>query len=1010
MKILKIAFQNINSLKGTHEIDFREHPFTSGFLFAITGPTGSGKSTLLDVISLGLFSHVPRLGKITRGEIVKNGAILTRNQNEAFAQVTYSCKSGIYRSTWSISTNRRGNLREYDMQLMNLTTQEVLDLRRSEVPSKNEELIGLNYSQFIKSVLLAQGEFAQLLKAKKAERAELLEKITGTGIYRRLGQLAFEKHKAVTVSLEKQQHELDLIQEKTLAKEEVLSYTNELTQKSQHFKETETKVESLKKELDLKKEILQQKQEIASTEQSLKKAQAEVTAFESAHGRPLQIHEQVRHCAEELRQWTQLQNRLEALQGKLKQKQVAAQTQREKIAACLEETSLFTGNRVLAETISQHLDQFAQKVSKLQQDQKDRRSEFQHLGQQLRHFTQNLQLDLDFKLPEKSLKKLQKLHEQTQEELKDHEQRLGRFSLQQIRPLEVELRELHNKGREALEQQKELERLRRELGNLEKEVALDQKRLEPLPDEIRKLEQQEKLLKQELEVLVLKRENELLHARVEDLREKLRAGEPCPLCGATEHPFALETPPKNEGIGAQVEQKEKQLRDLQNKVISSRTSLQNLTQEHQRRKAQTQERNQEIVNAQNRFNQQFEKLQKEKKITDWQGWCLQLEKNLEELSQYELQLQRMEQLKNALPLHQKINEVIKEGQRLSGELEQLYKGKDIHADCNKLKDNWVQINSHLNNLQTQQQELQKELEERSAELTDLEKTLEEALTRTPFNDIKSARAALLPDPEVHRLQNQRDTLNQQYQSFKNKLELLSEQLIQKQAKESNRELVQVEQELKNHEQALHDLQKRCEDLRHLLKNEESRQREIKAIKERMAAMEKGTRRWKLLKELIGDATGKKFNDFAQDLSLTQLLILANRRLRDLNDRYVLDKPEPDEDDGLIAIDAHMGGQRRSVKTLSGGETFILSLAMALALSDLASKNVEIDSLFIDEGFGSLDPEMLDQTLDTLERLQAESSKTIGIISHVESLKERIATQIRLERNGQGYSQLRISSR
>ena len=153
--------------------------------------------------------------------------------------------------------------------------------------------------------------------------------------------------------------------------------------------------------------------------------------------------------------------------------------------------------------------------------------------------------------------------------------------------------------------------------------------------------------------------------------------------------------------------------------------------------------------------------------------------------------------------------------------------------------------------------------------------------------------------------------------------------------------------------------------------------------------------------------GKKFNDFAQDLSLSQLIHLANLRLKDLSDRYLIDKPTAEEDDGLIAIDEHMGGQRRSVKTLSGGETFLLSLSMALALSDLASKNVEINSLFIDEGFGTLDPETLDQTLDTLEKLQAESSKTIGIISHVDSLKERIATQVQLKRNGQGYSQLEV---
>ena len=151
----------------------------------------------------------------------------------------------------------------------------------------------------------------------------------------------------------------------------------------------------------------------------------------------------------------------------------------------------------------------------------------------------------------------------------------------------------------------------------------------------------------------------------------------------------------------------------------------------------------------------------------------------------------------------------------------------------------------------------------------------------------------------------------------------------------------------------------------------------------------------------------KFNDFAQDLTLSRLLLLANKRMEQLSDRYTIDTAMPDEDDSLIAIDDHMGGQRRSVKTLSGGETFVLSLALALGLSDLASRKVRIDSLFIDEGFGTLDPETLDQTMDTLEKLQVESEKTIGVISHVESLKERIQTQIMLKRDGHGYSKLEI---
>jgi exonuclease SbcC len=103
----------------------------------------------------------------------------------------------------------------------------------------------------------------------------------------------------------------------------------------------------------------------------------------------------------------------------------------------------------------------------------------------------------------------------------------------------------------------------------------------------------------------------------------------------------------------------------------------------------------------------------------------------------------------------------------------------------------------------------------------------------------------------------------------------------------------------------------------------------------------------------------------------------------------------------------MGGERRSVKTLSGGETFIISLALALGLSDLASRDIRIDSLFVDEGFGSLDSDTLEQAITTLEQLQAESNKTVGIISHVESLKDRIYTQIRLEKQNSGYSTMAI---
>lgn len=181
MKILKIEFRNINSLRDTHSIDFTVEPFTTSSLFAITGPTGSGKSTILDVISLALFNHIPRLGKISRKEILEKGAVLTRNQKEAFARVTYECKSGIYTSEWNISTARTGSLRDYDMQISREPEGEILDLKKSDVPGKNEELIGLNYNQFIKSVLLAQGNSPNSSEPKKKSAASCWKRLLVQG-------------------------------------------------------------------------------------------------------------------------------------------------------------------------------------------------------------------------------------------------------------------------------------------------------------------------------------------------------------------------------------------------------------------------------------------------------------------------------------------------------------------------------------------------------------------------------------------------------------------------------------------------------------------------------------------------------------------------------------------------------------------------------------------------------------------------------------------------------------
>lgn len=164
--------------------------------------------------------------------------------------------------------------------------------------------------------------------------------------------------------------------------------------------------------------------------------------------------------------------------------------------------------------------------------------------------------------------------------------------------------------------------------------------------------------------------------------------------------------------------------------------------------------------------------------------------------------------------------------------------------------------------------------------------------------------------------------------------------------------------------------------------------------------------WIKLNELIGSADGKKYRNFAQGLTLDLMLYHANQVLSRMNERYILKHGNADDRNSLeiSIIDAHQGNEERSTKNLSGGESFIISLALALGLSMMSSDKVAIDSLFLDEGFGTLDEEILDIALSTLSALQ-EEGKMIGIISHVATLKERISTQILVHKGANGTSRL-----
>lgn len=193
-------------------------------------------------------------------------------------------------------------------------------------------------------------------------------------------------------------------------------------------------------------------------------------------------------------------------------------------------------------------------------------------------------------------------------------------------------------------------------------------------------------------------------------------------------------------------------------------------------------------------------------------------------------------------------------------------------------------------------------------------------------------------------------------------------------------------------------------LRAELLADDERQKQARGVLETMASQEKTTRLWCQLGELIGSADGKKFRNFAQQLTLDILLGYGNRHLETLSRRYRLERIK--DSLGLLVIDQDMGDEIRSVHSLSGGESFLLSLALALALASLSSHRVRVESLFIDEGFGSLDSDSLRVAMDALDTLQAQGRK-VGVISHVPEMNERIGVRIDVKRQSGGQSCVRV---
>jgi len=308
-------------------------------------------------------------------------------------------------------------------------------------------------------------------------------------------------------------------------------------------------------------------------------------------------------------------------------------------------------------------------------------------------------------------------------------------------------------------------------------------------------------------------------------------------------------------------------------------------------------------------------------------------------------------------------------------------------------------------LQGREQSLLERVAQDQARLVQSEATWQHALEQSPFADESVYLAALLDDT----LRAELSTLKQQLETaiteavalraaaLKDVERLQAEPRGDLTLDELNQQLLALNAELR-------ELGQRQGEIRAQLQGDDARRASQQSLFEEIRRQEEEHDLWQRLNSLIGSSDGARYRRFAQGLTLDHLVHLANRQLQRLHGRYQLARRSDGELE-LEVIDTWQGDTARDCKTLSGGESFLVSLALALALSDLVSHKTSIDSLFLDEGFGTLDGETLEVALDALDSLNA-TGKTIGVISHVEALKERIPVQLKVNKGvGMGYSQL-----
>ena len=1129
MKFLQLEILNLASLdkQGGEVINFEEGALGESTIFSIVGPTGSGKSTLLDAICLALYNRAPRYPR-KKGDKNQNieifgeadanennrlaptdsRNILTRGKKEGYSKLTFLANNGsIYRAEWHVRF-QRVRYENAKTSLYKITrngeqlTEEIADW--NELPN----IIGLDYDQFLRTVLIAQGSFANFLTAKENERYELLEKLIGCEeTYTNIAtEIKKAKDQAVDV-YNQMAASVEAVKQNLLNDEELAQLQKEITLLEKAEKELDSQLKAISESLQWYEENDKQTKQIAIYQADMEQAANAIKDIQVQIIR-LQLHDEVQPAVNLLqeveRQIQSIHNQEEEIlksEAAIKSKEVGitesehtlsylkevvnkAQEQLEKAMPVIAEA------RALKTKMEAAMPNLKEKKEALELAQKENLTAQRDVEENARNIkkweaeTEKAKLALKA-TQEEITKQKQVLHEATQAAELAWETEKNKTAGQNIEELQTQKSAAEKKLQDVLQAIKVVAHLytaTTEKQKNEERIQFLGKRNAKIDEALGKLfiEALEK------ETLTLRNAYTLMVSEKWEIhRANLTEGKPCPLCGSTTHPYHTDNRQFEEAtteLSQLLKAKEdllklqqKQEKDLSGERKQNDGEVQTLQKQQEKLSGEiaTYEEEWKVLIAQypkipkeeaelksllpiyedkakeatgklslfNKIQKEIERLTqlKDKAVKDevaYESKASTILNNAQEstsicatkLAEHKaLTTNLISQEKNKKEAYEKAlqawNNTKKEMEEWQAQYQQILNGEEPNAaeqrltaakdeatkaaddqneNINKLKTELAnskgshqtmlsQNKTTKETLQTKEKELDLWIEEYNKQLA--EKSIEPSLI-----DRNTIREMLHSAEDWNAIRREKDEKEKAVASttalYQN-AEKVHQQHLEHQPAQTRDALLAIQQEYQERSQR--------NELIAANARMQNYQEAVKQLGDKAEALKLVTQEkddWTAITDAIG-ADGKTLRKIAQCYTLSFLITHANQEIRKFNSRYELQQVKHSL--GIRVIDHDRADDIRDTTSLSGGETFIVSLGLALGLSALSSRNISFENLFIDEGFGTLDPDTLATVIDSLAMLQSSQGKKVGVISHTDTMSERITTQIRIIKNGNSGS-------